>query len=225
MALDFPANPENGDTYNNFYWDESAGIWRRVLTVTNLSDLDSKPINDLDDVSISSPSDGDILQYDGENWSNTFFPVNEDSPLSGEFLKYDGSNWISQIISTEDIEEFDLGTPVTNTVIYYDGNSWISGIPPLIETSAKNSSYTLQLEDVGKMVRMNAGSGAEVTIPNSSTINFPVGSVVGIYNTSSEDVEIVGASGVTVRNAGPVGQYLEASVRKRADNEWVMVGG
>lgn len=63
MALNFPANPNNGDTYDNFYWDAVAGIWRRQLTVTNLADLDSKPIDDLDDVQTSNPEEGEILIY------------------------------------------------------------------------------------------------------------------------------------------------------------------
>lgn len=63
MALNFPASPNNGDTYDNFYWDAVAGIWRRQLTVTDLADLDSKPIDDLDDVLADSPQEGEILIY------------------------------------------------------------------------------------------------------------------------------------------------------------------
>lgn len=28
MVLDFPSNPVNGQTYDNFYWDASTGVWR-----------------------------------------------------------------------------------------------------------------------------------------------------------------------------------------------------
>jgi hypothetical protein len=31
MALDFPANPSNGDLYENFVYDEALGVWNRVV--------------------------------------------------------------------------------------------------------------------------------------------------------------------------------------------------
>lgn len=33
MALDFPSNPVNGQTYNNFYYDGTAGAWRSLGSV------------------------------------------------------------------------------------------------------------------------------------------------------------------------------------------------
>ena len=56
MALNFPSSPTNGQVYDNFYWDATAGIWRRQLTITEL--------NDLDDVSAATPNDNDIIVYD-----------------------------------------------------------------------------------------------------------------------------------------------------------------
>ena len=55
MALDFPSDPDDGDEYDEFYWDDAAGIWRRQLTVTELSDLG--------DVNAPTPSNEDILIY------------------------------------------------------------------------------------------------------------------------------------------------------------------
>jgi len=62
MALDFPASPTPGQVYEDFYWDASAGIWRRQLNVTLLDDID--------DVDAPSPSNGQYLAYNGstENW-------------------------------------------------------------------------------------------------------------------------------------------------------------
>lgn len=68
MALNFPSSPDDGDTYDNFYWDATAGIWRRQLSVTN--------IDDLNDVDASTPNDNDILVYDSgtETWSSEAQP-------------------------------------------------------------------------------------------------------------------------------------------------------
>lgn len=83
MALNFPSSPNDGDTYDNFYWDATAGIWRRQLTVTN--------IDDLSDVDAGSPNNEDILIYNStsENWENgnvsTIVPEPE-PPLPVAFL-------------------------------------------------------------------------------------------------------------------------------------------
>lgn len=64
MALNFPTNPSDGDIYEDFYWDDAAGIWRRQLSITNLDDIN--------DVSATTPTDGDFLTYDDAtgNWIN-----------------------------------------------------------------------------------------------------------------------------------------------------------
>lgn len=63
MALDFPTSPSNGDTYDDFYWDATAGIWRRQLSTVDV-------IDDLTNVDAASPNDGDILVYNAssEQW-------------------------------------------------------------------------------------------------------------------------------------------------------------
>ena len=35
MALNFPDSPTDGQVFNNYYWDDTAGVWR------NLSDLNT----------------------------------------------------------------------------------------------------------------------------------------------------------------------------------------
>jgi hypothetical protein len=93
------------------------------------------------------------------------------------------------------------------------------------ETAEKTADYTLALEDAGKIVNMNKSGAAALTVPTNTDVAFPIDTVIGVYNQSSDDVTVAGDSGVDVRNAGTVAQYGEASLRKRATNEWVMVGG
>lgn len=93
------------------------------------------------------------------------------------------------------------------------------------ETDEQTADYTLVLTDANKVVNMNKSGTATLTVPDNSTVAFPVGTVIGVYNQSSDDVTVSGAGGVTLRNGGTVGQYAEASLRKRATDEWVMVGG
>lgn len=93
------------------------------------------------------------------------------------------------------------------------------------ETTEKTADYTLVLADAGKIVNMNKSGTATLTVPTNASVAFPVGTIVGVYNQSSDAVTVAGDSGVTVRNDGTVDQYGEISLRKRATDEWVMVGG
>ena len=83
MALNFPNNPTDGQVYENFFWDDAAGIWRRQLTVTEL--------NDLFDVDAPSPSNEDIVIYNNTSgkWESgnvsTIVPEPE-APLPSVFL-------------------------------------------------------------------------------------------------------------------------------------------
>jgi len=63
-ALDFPTSPSNGDTYQNYVYDSTAGVWKRFTAGLDL--------NDITDVTLTSPTDGQALVYDNatSNWVN-----------------------------------------------------------------------------------------------------------------------------------------------------------
>jgi hypothetical protein len=61
MALNFPANPTDGEVYENFEWDEAVGAWQ----VRSFFQL-----NELQDVTTPSPNQGDLLYYNGSQWVN-----------------------------------------------------------------------------------------------------------------------------------------------------------
>jgi hypothetical protein len=79
MALNFPNSPVDGEIYEQFYWDATAGIWRNrqiVAVLDNLADVDA-----------SSPNEGDIIIYDSgdEEWKASPQPEIP-SPFSTVFL-------------------------------------------------------------------------------------------------------------------------------------------
>ena len=95
----------------------------------------------------------------------------------------------------------------------------------LITENIQTASYTLQLSDRNKVVAMNNASAAVVTVPENSSVAFPIGSIVNVYAMSNQTITIAGAGGVTVRNAGQLFErYVEISLRKRASDEWVASG-
>lgn len=63
MTLNFPTNPQDGDVYDNFVYDNSKGAWK-------LQTLLGNDLNDLNDVDATSPTAGDYLAYNDltGNW-------------------------------------------------------------------------------------------------------------------------------------------------------------
>lgn len=97
--------------------------------------------------------------------------------------------------------------------------------PLLLVENVQTDDYTFDLSDSARVVAVNSANAKTVTIPPNSSVEFPVGTVVNVYRAGAGDVSVVGGSGVTVRNAGDVSdQFGEVSCRKRAADEWVLVG-
>jgi hypothetical protein len=95
-----------------------------------------------------------------------------------------------------------------------------------LQESVQTGSYTLALSDLNKVVAMNNSSTANLTIPNNTSVAFPIGSVINVYRMTDQNVTIVPADEtVVIRNSGVIyQQYTEISLRKRAINEWVASG-
>jgi hypothetical protein len=101
MSLNFPASPSNGDTYDNFVYDATKGAWK-------LQTLLGNDLTDLNDVTITTPADGQALVYDSASgeWVNetpattldSLTDTNLSSPANGEALLYNGSSWENQAV-------------------------------------------------------------------------------------------------------------------------------
>jgi hypothetical protein len=170
-------------------------------------------------------SDGAIVFQEYHMVGEVGFPINS------VFWRYRFANVWSDwkgLVDSEDILE------ITDEQYYRKSNTYtrteMDGrySPRLfLETTPRTTNSSLVLEDINRVVTMNVSGGGTLTIPTDASVLFPVGSVINIYNISSGLLTIVGASGVTVRNLGSGGrleQFKEASIRKRAVNEWVAAG-
>jgi hypothetical protein len=66
-----------------------------------------------------------------------------------------------------------------------------------------------------------------LTIPTNASVEYPVGTSIDVLQTSTGQVTIAGADGVTV-NATPGlklrTQWSSATLFKRAENTWVVYG-
>ena len=126
-----------------------------------------------------------------------------------------------------------LNNPLDTHVLSFDSatTKWSnasSASIARIAINAQTASYTLVLADAGKAVEITSTSATNVTIPNNSTVAFPIGTVIEVAQMSTGAVTLVAASGVTLQAADDLLQtrvrYSVASLRKRTTNTWLVVG-
>lgn len=91
-------------------------------------------------------------------------------------------------------------------------------------TDKTGTSYTLALDDAGKVLRFTDASAVTVTVPTNANVAFPTGSVVEVYAAGAGGVTMQGDTGVTVRNAGTIGEFGTATLTKHDTDEWVATG-
>ena len=113
MALDFPTSPVDGQVYENYQWDDTAGVWNLVPSLVQARYVisDTAPLepesgdawfNSTDGVTYIYYDDGDSAQ-----WVQTGDPAlgylsldelsdtNIVAPAIDEVLAYDGTNWVN----------------------------------------------------------------------------------------------------------------------------------
>jgi len=107
------------------------------------------------------------------------------------------------------------------------GTSVRSAVAPI--TSQAGTSYALALADAQTWVEFTSASAVTATVPENSTVAFPVGSEVVVYQSGAGQVTIAAAIGVTIRkpashNLSVAEQYGIVLLKKVAANIWVASG-
>jgi hypothetical protein len=118
-------------------------------------------------------------------------------------------------------------TPASG-VVFTDGTQTKEGVASRTPIIQKTASYTLSaLTERDSLIEVASSSGTTVTIPANSAVAYPVGTSIDILQTSTGQVTIAGAAGVTV-NATPGlklrTQWSSATLFKRATDTWVVMG-
>jgi predicted histidine transporter YuiF (NhaC family) len=90
-------------------------------------------------------------------------------------------------------------------------------------------AYTLVLADAGKLITMAGTATTTVTIPVEASVDFPLGTAVGVATLGTAVVTIAGASGVTINSTGGTApalseRYAAAQCYKTAADVWLVVG-
>lgn len=100
------------------------------------------------------------------------------------------------------------------------------------QTLVKTTNHTLDAEEArNRIIEVNSSNPVTITIPANATDPFEVGVIVGIFQYGTGTVTIAPASGVillspvnTTGSRTLAGRYVEASIRQRAVDEWVLAG-
>ena len=113
-------------------------------------------------------------------------------------------------------------------VAFTDGTQTKEGVPSRTSIIAKTDSYTISaLTERDSLIEVAKSTATTITIPTDATLDFPVGTSIDILQTSTGQVTIAGASGVTVNSTPGLKlrtQWSSATLFKRAANTWVVYG-
>ena len=109
------------------------------------------------------------------------------------------------------------------------GDAYFTGVfRETITTNIQVASYSLALNDNGKLVLMNVATANNLTIPLNSSVNFPVGTKIDVSSVGAGQTTIVAAGGVTINSAGGALklrlQYSGATMVQTATNVWSLFG-
>jgi len=160
MALDFPSDPDDGDEYEEFYWDESAGIWRRQPSVTNLESLN--------DVTITSPENFQALVYNSSptpGWTNQAIDLDFSEDFSPRLLTETTTRTANYTIALTDI----------NKVVPMNGTSLVVTIPT-------NDSVAFPL---GSVVAVYNLSSSDVTVSGDVGVTVRNSGIIDQYGEVS----------------------------------------
>jgi hypothetical protein len=134
---------------------------------------------------------------------------------------------IAGIVDDFDIANFGTAgyVPIGNGTVLVT-RALLSTDNPGVIVNTQTASYTLVLADAGKLVEMNVASANTLTVPLNASVAFPVGTVINVRQYGAGTTTIGGSA--TIRSRGALvnlaGTYAEATLTKRATDEWVASG-
>lgn len=106
-------------------------------------------------------------------------------------------------------------------------NTAIGYIPQTVPAAG---AYTFVLADNGRHIYKD--DAADLTIPPNSSVNFPIGSTISVYNNNASAANLLRGSGVELRIAGSVDDddrlitgYSYITILQFDTNKWLAIGG
>lgn len=185
------------------------------------------------DVAPPSPSDGDQYVI-GTEWGG-FEPTNVVIYKGGTWLEWESfDGWVKSIAGV--LSHFESGVWVSGAggvggVTSVNGKTGSvalkqSDIPTSINAQT-GTSYTAALAD--EVITMTNAAANTLTIPPNSSVAFPVGAFLEVWQGGAGKTTIAAGSGVTILRSSTLtlnlrGQNSGASLRKVSADTWRLVG-
>lgn len=160
--------------------------------------------------------------------SGNTLTVYTDGPVTGRgaddtnITSHSANALIEHVFTATDADEANAHVNDSTTDVHAQYAKRVADI------NARTDSYTLALSDSGRLLEMRKNSPQTITVPNNTSVAFPVGTKIDILQTGTGAVTVVGASGVTINSAGAKtrinSQWESAVLLKQATNTWVLTG-
>lgn len=95
-------------------------------------------------------------------------------------------------------------------------------VPPKIVNDG-SATFTLDLTHGNAVVRTTSGSAQALTVPQESSVNYPVGTEISIRQAGAGALTVT-TTGLTINGTIPTfSQYTETKLRKVGSDEWDVV--
>lgn len=104
---------------------------------------------------------------------------------------------------------------------------WENVPSAVISSSIQSSSYTLVRADAGTVVETNSAASITLTVPNNTSVAYPVGTFIEVMQVGTGTVSVAGAAGVTIHSPASQTtrtQWSSIGLRKRFTNTWILSG-
>jgi len=131
-------------------------------------------------------------------------------------------------MATYPLSEAYVDGDVLSAADYNATNEGVNDLAIATFNAQTGTSYTLALTDGAKLVTLTNAAAITLTVPPNSSVAFPIGSQVLLYQGGAGQVTITPGAGVTVQSQGSKlkinGQYGIAGLVKVATDEWAAFG-
>ena len=183
-----------------------------VPTTLSFGSSNVAAITDLTDVNVTSPTEDQVLQYDGEYWVNStlsLFSPTITTPADGEFLQYNGSAWVNTTLPTHEPMGHE---DKTQSVISFNESTRVFTIEPDVV------SFTVWVK--GK--RYVKTTSQTVTLPDTSGLYYIYFDSTGTlqYKTTFFDWDDDAPTAYVYWNADDDKAYFVADERHGITLDW-----
>jgi len=199
-----------------------------TITESQISDLgayltSTGSINSHTDVVITTPSNGQVLKYNGTNWINDtdstgggggalndITDVTITSAATGEVLRYNGSAWVDATLAYSDLS----GTP-TNVSTFTNDSGYLTSVGSI----GGHTDVTITGATTGEVLRYNGSAWVDATLAygdlsgtptNVSSFTNDSGYITGYTVTEGDVTAHEAALTITESQISDLGAYLTA---------------